>query len=296
MASERKNNKWLGYTIYVVVVAALLLYLLFPGQAVDEFLDNNLRRINPEYAFRAEKIQGWLPPAIRITAAEIYLKNQEEQAVFDSDVLYIKPKVLDLVRGERRFGLVGTAYSGDMNGSLHFTDADNGLFKSEITVRNFNLAEYDLLVDKFKHSLTGSISGEIEYGRESAGSAGGSGRADLRLIDGQLRFNKPILNVVSLDLQNIRLEAELSRRTVTIVKADLSGPEVNGSLNGSIELQKDIGLSQLNLKGSLEPLAEFYKNHPEIRELLKAMKKRVRRGQYFFTVTGTLDNPKFKLL
>jgi DNA polymerase I-like protein with 3'-5' exonuclease and polymerase domains len=67
-------------------------------------------------------------------------------------------------------------------------------------------------------------------------------------------------------------------------------------MTGSIQLQNDMRLSQLNLRGTLEPLAEFYKNYPEVRELLKAMKKRVKRGQYFFTLTGTLGDPKFKLL
>jgi hypothetical protein len=54
--------------------------------------------------------------------------------------------------------------------------------------------------------------------------------------------------------------------------------------------------SQINLTGTLEPLAEFYKNYPEIRELLKSMRKRVKRGQYFFAITGTLGEPRFKLL
>ena len=67
-------------------------------------------------------------------------------------------------------------------------------------------------------------------------------------------------------------------------------------MTGSIKLHKDVRLSRLNLKGTVEPLAEFYKNYPEVRELLKAMRKRVKRGQYFFTVTGTLGNPEFKLL
>ena len=35
---------------------------------------------------------------------------------------------------------------------------------------------------------------------------------------------------------------------------------------------------------------------PEIRELLKSMKKRVKRGQYFFAITGTLGEPRFRLL
>ena len=92
------------------------------------------------------------------------------------------------------------------------------------------------------------------------------------------------------------MKIKLSRRVITISKGELAGSEVNGTLTGSIQLQKDIRLSQLNLKGTLEPLAEFYKNYPEIRQLLKAMKKRVKRGQYFFTVTGTLGEPKFNLL
>jgi len=71
---------------------------------------------------------------------------------------------------------------------------------------------------------------------------------------------------------------------------------MKASMTGSIQLQADIKLSQLNLKGALEPLAEFYKNYPEIRNLLKSMKKRVKRGQYFFAITGTLGEPRFRLL
>ena len=89
---------------------------------------------------------------------------------------------------------------------------------------------------------------------------------------------------------------ELRNKVITVAKAELSGLEVKASITGSIQLQPDINQSQLNLKGTLEPLAEFYKKHPEIRELLKSMKKRVKRGQYFFAVTGTLAEPRFRML
>ena len=142
----------------------------------------------------------------------------------------------------------------------------------------------------------GTLSGEIVYGNESAGSAGGSGRAELRLSDGKLQFQAPVFNIPFLDLQNIKLEAKLGQKQITIIKAELEGSEVNGTLTGSIQLQKNVNQSQLKLKGTLEPLAEFYRNYPDVRELLKAMKKRIKRGQYFFTVTGTIGNPKFELL
>jgi type II secretion system protein N len=296
MTSEAKNKKWLGYTLYVVLVAAILLYFLFPGQAVDEFLDNSLSRISPEFSFRSEKIEAWIPPGLRITSGEVYLNNMVESAVFKSDILFVGPRILEMVKGERSFNLNGTAYSGELSGTFDFAGTDKDIFKGEISFRDFDLAEYDFLSEKFKHRLIGSFSGEIEYGKETAGAVGGSGKANLRLSDGQLKFKDPVFNIAFVDLQSIRLEAELGRRSITIVKAELAGPEVNGTMTGSIQLQKDIGLSQLNLKGSLEPLAEFYKNHPEVRELIKAMKMRVKRGQFSFTITGTLGDPKFKLL
>ena len=295
MASGEKNKKWLGYALYVVLVTVMLLYYLFPAQSLEEFLNNSVSRISPEFSFKAEKIRPGIPAGFQITAGKIYLSNSPDPAVFKTDSFFIGPQILKLIKGEYSFDLDGEAYRGDINGTLQFT-GENKDISSAITFRDFALAEYDFLSGKFKHRLIGSLSGEITYNGESAGATGGSGKADLRLSDGQLQFQAPVLNITSLDLQNIKLEAELSRRVITISKAKLAGPEVNGSLSGSIQLQKDIRLSQLNLKGTLEPLAEFYKNYPEIRQLLKAMKKRVKRGQYFFTVTGTLGEPKFNLL
>jgi type II secretion system protein N len=295
MASGEKNKKWLGYTFYVVLVAVILLYFLFPAQDIEKFLDSSVGRINPEFVFNAEKIRPAIPAGLGITAGKVYLNNASETAVFKTDTLFVGPQILKLVKGEYIFDLNGTAYKGDINGTIHLQGEDKGI-AGDISFRNFALAEYDFLADKFKHRVTGNLSGEIAYSDESAGTAGGSGKVDLRLRDGQLQFQAPILNISSLDIQSINLEAKLNRRDITILKAELAGPEVNGSMTGSIQLQKDMQLSQLNLKGTLEPLPEFYTNHPEIRELLKSMKKRVKRGQYFFTLTGTLGNPKFKLL
>ena len=158
-----------------------------------------------------------------------------------------------------------------------------------------DIGSYDLLAQKLQHKLTGMFSGNVVFGRDSANEAG-NGSADLKLTDGQLLFENPIFGINSVDLQNIVLELELQNRNVTIVKGELTGPEMNAALAGSIQLQPDVKNSQLNLKGTLEPLPEFYRKYPEIRELLKSMKKRVKRGQYFFAITGTLDQPRFRLL
>jgi len=295
MASESKNKNWLGYAVYFVLITVILLYFLFPADSVEELLDSSVSRINPEFNFKAEKIHPWIPAGLKINSGKVYLGNTPGVAVFKADTLFVAPHILKFFKGEYSVDLEGRAYKGDISGTLHFSGAEED-FASEITFRNFALEEYDFLAEKFKHRVIGSLGGEIVYSDESADTAGGSGSIDLRLSDGRLQFKAPVFNIASLDLQSMKLEAKINRREITIIKAELQGPEVNGSMTGSIKLQKDITQSQLNLRGTLEPLAQFYQNYPEIRELLKTMNKRVKRGQYFFTVTGTLGDPRFELL
>ena len=108
---------------------------------------------------------------------------------------------------------------------------------------------------------------DCSTGNDPGRSAAGKGKADLLLTGGQLQFKAPIIGISSVDLQNIQMQLELHNREITVVKAELAGSEMKASMTGTIQLQTDIMLSQLNLKGTLEPLAEFYKNYPEIREL-----------------------------
>jgi type II secretion system protein N len=209
--------------------------------------------------------------------------------------MYIGPRIMQLVKGVYSIDLSGTAYKGDIYGSLHAKDKHGESFESKLSFKGFDLAEYEFLAGKLKQSVTGKVSGDIVYGKDSA-NADENGKAELRLTAGRLQLAAPIFGISSVDLQNIDLQLELRNGEITIGKAELAGSEIKASVSGSIQLQPDMKLSELNLKGTLEPLAEFYKNYPEIRELLKSMKKRVRRGQYSFAITGTLAEPKFRLL
>lgn len=293
MAFAAKNKKWLGYALYVVLVTLLLLYYLFPSQTVAEFVDNSVGRIDPAIGFKAGKIGLWIPVGIRISDAQIYLNDSPSPAVFKADRIYMKPQILPLITGKYSIDLSGSAYNGDISGWLDAKDEDVKTFESGLTFKNIDLAEYGFLKSNFPHSFMGRLSGDIEY---SNNSAGGNGKGDLRLSDGQLRFQAPIFGISAVDLQNIDLQLELRPGEVRIVKGQLSGSEVNATMSGSILLQENVSNSVLNLKGTLEPLAEFYKNYPEIRELLKSMRKRVKRGQYFFVITGTVNKPVFRLL
>ncbi len=291
-----KNKKWFGYALYLVLVTLVLLYYLFPARAVEEFIDNSVSQISPAYGFEAEKIRPWLPVSMRINTGRVYLRDAAVPAVFETDRLDVRPRILKLIRGTYSIDISGAAYNGDIKGSFFSKDKEGKALESELYFSKLDLSEYPLLAEKFKHKVTGWINGEIFYSKDPAGAANGDGKADLRLTDGQLQFEAPIFGISSVDLKNIDLELELRNRAVTVVRAELNGSEVKASMTGSIQLQSDIKLSQLNLKGTLEPLAEFYKSYPEIRELLKSMKKRVKRGQYFFAITGTLGDPRFRLL
>jgi len=295
MAITPKKNKWLGYTLYVIIVTLVLLYYLFPAQTVEDSFNKSITGINPELHFKAEKISPWISPGLKISDGEIYLGTAVASPVFKADSLYIKPQFMKLLGGEYNVSISGTAYKGEIKGSLQSEDKEGKILEGKLAFKDFDLAVYSFLAEKLPHRLSGLFSGNVVYARDASNPAG-SGKADFKLAGGQLQFENPILGIDSVNLQNIDLELELRNRNVTVVKGELTGSELNASVTGSIQLYPDLKNSQLNLKGTVEPLAEFYRKYPEIRELLKSMKKRVKRGQYFFAVTGTLGQPRFSLL
>jgi len=295
MAFGAKNNRWQGYALYTVLVGLMLLYFLFPVQAVEDFVDNSVSRINPELGFKAEKIRPWLPPGLRINDGRIFLRNAAGQVIFAIDSMYIRPQIMKLLSGSYNLGFSGTAYKGDIKGSIRLGDESGNNIESELFFEALDISAFDHPATILQHKIKGMFSGNVIFTKDSASEAG-NGRADLKLTDGQLLFENPIFGIDSIELQNIELEMELQNQKVTILKGELTGSELNAALAGSIQLQPEMKNSQLNLKGTLEPLPEFYRKHPEIRELLKSMKKRVKRGQYFFAITGTLGQPRFRML
>jgi type II secretion system protein N len=296
MAFKVKDKKWLGYFFYVVLVTIVLLYVLFPAEKVEKFIDSSVSRIEPGLSFGAARIRPWLPAGLHFVESRIYARDKSQSAIFRAESFYIGPQIVQLLKGESRLQIDGQAYNGEIDGWIDLPDENKGSLAGEIIFQNFDLAAHEILTKELKHKVIGSVGGNITFAGNSANIDDINGKAALRLTDGQLLFQEAIFGIPSIDMRGVELEMELNNRKVNIVKAELAGSDIKGSVTGSIQLHKDIMRSSLNLKGTLEPLAEFYKNNPNIRELLKNMKKRVKRGQYFFAVTGTLDEPRFKLL
>jgi type II secretion system protein N len=295
MAFIAKNKKWFGYILYVALVTIILLYFLFPVGEVEEFVDNSVSRVSPRLSFTADRIGPWLPPGLRFVGPKIHVIDKSQSPYLRLDVFYIGPQVLNMLTGGNGFRFNGQAYNGEINGWLE-EDKSQGGFAGEINFRDLDLASHDILGKELAYKIIGTANGNIIFNRESQDPEDLSGNAAFRLSDGKLQLMEPIFGIGSVDMKNVVFDLELNNRQVNFVKAELAGSEIKGSVSGSIQLQRDFKQSRLNLKGTLEPLAEFYKNNPGIRELLKNMKKRVRRGQYLFSITGTLADPRFKLL
>jgi len=296
MAFKVKDKKWLGYFVYVVLATMFLLYILFPAEKVEEFIDNSVSRAEPKLSFDAERIKPWLPARLHFVESRVYVRDKSQSSIFRAESFYVGPQIVKLFKGDYRLQLDGKAYNGEIHGWLDPPDENKDSLAGEINFENFDLAAHEILAKELKHRVIGSVGGNITFARNSAKIDDINGKAVLRLSDGQLLFQEAIFGIPSIDMRSVEFEMELNNRKVNIIKAELAGSDIKGSVTGSIQLHKDIMQSSLNLKGTLEPLAEFYKNNPNVRELLKNMKKRVKRGQYFFAVTGTLDNPRFKLL
>jgi type II secretion system protein N len=78
---------------------------------------------------------------------------------------------------------------------------------------------------------------------------------------------------------------------LNLMRFELEGPLLKGSLSGTIRLRKELQESRLDLKGRIEPFAAFFEKAEGAEGILKFLRRKLRKGTLPFSIRGTLEKP-----
>jgi type II secretion system protein N len=186
------------------------------------------------------------------------------------------------------------AYDGVLKGCANFIEKSlQSPFSASMVLRHIRLGKYDLRSLIGRH-VEGRLDGSVTYNGKTDLLIEGSGEANLRLSDGRLELLQPILSLDSIDFKQVSIKLALRNRKINLTQVALEGPSMRGTLSGIISLQKDIGESRLDLKGTIEPFSDFFKSLPGTRDMVKLFQRRLKRGTLTFTIRGTLTEPSIQ--
>lgn len=291
-----KKKKWFGYTLFTVVVTAVFLFYRFPAAEFADYLETVATRSLPGFTFKVDRIKPGLPVGVRLFNSEVLAGQRPDMPVFKAAELFIGLQLRSLLAGKLKYVFNCQAYNGTISGWLDFIKGgEPGSLRTEVELDGIDLEGLGYLPGILGRRLKGSLDGTITYSGRIDSLPAGNASVALNLEGGEMELLKPVFGLAALGLDNVRFDAVLEN---SIMEAGLEfmGREIEGALSGTIRLREDFAGSGLDLKGTIQPAADFMKNNPDFRDIMKFFKLDARKGKYRIEIYGTIKDTRFKLL
>ena len=291
------KNKYLGLILYGILLTVGVLYYRFPSDALGDYLEATADRMIPGFLISVGEAHPAFPLGLKLQQMELSQKANPVTRLFSADGLLIRLGLWSFLKGKIEFCFDGVAYDGDLNGSVSFTEKSiKSPFTSSIELNDIRINDYAYLSALTGRSLKGILAGDIEYSGKYDSLIDGTGEADLKISDGRIELLQPILSYDSIDFDDLQVKLVLKRRKIDLTSVELKGRDIKGAVSGNIRLKRDLLKSVLYIKGTIEPLAGFFDDGKGALDTSRFLKQQLKKGKLSFTIRGTLENPRFKLL
>jgi type II secretion system protein N len=290
----RKALGWagrsVGYLLYAVGLIALLLWLLFPQEAVRQYLEAALNRVSPNLRWQIEAVALEIPDGFMLQVIEGYEKGEGKIPLLRINSLTLWPDIAaSLQAGCPQAGYRIIAGKGSATGVVRMTDGQKELHVDG-AAQNFRLMDFPWLSRQLGRTLQGSVSGIFSGTIVPAKGEMAELEARVQVENGRLGLKRPILGhtelpfslgTVILHGHGEKLELEQGR-----VESEL----FDGQFSGTITMHRDPALSQLDLKGTMYPKTQFFKGLDNT-VALQAFRVQLKDNSLPFQISGDLSNP-----
>jgi type II secretion system protein N len=290
------NHKNLfGYILYGLVLTAVLLYLRFPSDAVEDYFQAKGGRANLPLTLSVDRIGPVIPFGLKFLKTRVSLRDSPNSLILKADRLSLRPSLLSLLGGKPDYSFRLAAYRGDTSGNIRLgQNGETASVDAQIELKNVDFGEYTYLQKLIGRTVTGTLSGTIKYNGQYRPMLDGSGEAKLSLSEGMVELAEPFLTLKSIDFDELEIDMVLNKQKINVGRLEFKGRQLQGKLSGTITLRKALAESVLSLSGTIEPFAALFESAEGMQETVAFLRGRLDQGTFTFMIEGTLGQPKIK--
>jgi type II secretion system protein N len=292
-----KNKKWMGYTIYCLILTAVFLYFLFPSEAIKACIQAKAQRIHPGIQVTSQRLSLSFPTGLKLFQTAVSLEEDPGHLLFKADRISLRPGIWPVLKDSAEYYFDCRAYGGHLRGRIITKDYPVTSFNASIEFEDVGIGQDSPVVSIIGDRLEGTFSGYIDYqGEPDTSIARGSGEALLTISDCLVKLAEPVLTLETIDFDEIQVKMSLKRQQISISSAELKGDKMIGTFSGNINMDKDFMESRLDLQGKVEPTAKLFKDMPGSGRAINLIKEGINDGKLPFTLKGTIKNPKMSFI
>ena len=289
-----KNKIWLAYTLYAILLTLGLLYILFPSRDVKDYLEARAEDSSIPAHISIGDVSPSLAFGLILRATELSHQSAPDKILLRADRLFVRPGLWSYLQGAMRFCFDGRLNDGSLEGCVQFNENDSDTpFSTSMTLKDIRMEKFENLTNMIGHHMEGSLGGSFAYDGEIESLMEGAGEADFRLSNGRIELQQPVLSFDAIDFDEVWVKLTLKKRRIDLTHVELKGPNIYGTLTGTISIRREFMDSGLNLKGTVDPSEGFFEGSEGASVTVRLLEQSLGDGPISFRVRGTLKNRRF---
>ena len=285
----------MGYILFGLMMFVIFLYFNFPYQRVKAMLVNAFQSSVPAQLI-IDTIE--VKPPLSLAGRKVLVTadlNGKPIELLRADRVVLRFLPLSWIQGKRSLRLDVQAYGGMIYTMMNINNLINPINKPlEIVIQGVNLGRHTVLRAGVAKELGGLLEGEIKFHPRPGGlresQLGGQLTASNVVIEG-IR-NLPV-NPGRLTFSKIECVVALSDGILHVAPLRAKGPEVEGTLEGTLSLGDQLRTSIINMHGSVLIKPILAQKLGPILHMLRQSRGAAK--EIPFLLTGTLDHPNLRL-
>lgn len=271
------NRAIAGYILAGIAMLLVCLYLRFPGEALKDYMQA-LAAQYPGSLLSIDKIRPSFPPGLALANVTIGFGGHPEATVHADD-LSVRPGGFSLLKGQLTILMAARGYGGEARGRLDFSR----LFSlreplaAGATLRDVRIEKCAWLQEALARQVTGTLQGTVSFSGTTEALKNMTGNVDFTLTNGAYPLVEGFFDFKKIDFSKVEGKLAFLNGTMKITQLTLTGEKLRASLKGNILIADEFQKSQIDLTGTIELPAQGSK-------------------RLTLTISGTLDNPKTRLM
>ncbi len=283
-------KKWLAYSAYVVSIALLFLYVLFPSDAIISYAKYQFDAAVSGFDLGIRQVKPAFPPGLTFYAPRI---ERSGQTLVTAQSLSVTPAYLTLMSPDKTLHVDGRAYGGRLSGAVTIRGAKNPLVvDTDLDFTDILLQDIPEIKQLIPYELSGRAEGKLVFGNSK--DPRGEGTAELLITDSRVKLSAPMMGIEEIEFKTVSSKVEMANQRILIKELKVEGPDVTGNATGSILLKDPVDKSIINIAGRINPQARLIKGLSAMFPV-ELISKNMRGGGVPFRISGTIDRPNFSL-
>ncbi|MDX9786033.1 MAG: type II secretion system protein GspN [Desulfobacterales bacterium] len=280
------------YAFYVVAAVIFFIYALFPEEAAKRMVSDRFEYAFPGYSVQIERLAPSFPPGITLKDVTVF---QPKKGGVEVPHVRICPSLSRLIRGRLFLHYQGNIQNGAFSGDMEM-DADQWHQPKKITLSLSQVHLQNAVLNAIESpppELTAAVDGHMTFVPNL--KTGLTIYAKLALTEVMLTL--PALSDVlePFRFATIDLNCSMAHRILRINNGVFSGPQLEGTMAGTLIFSDPLPKSRLNLRFVVSLRPEY---HDKLAQALPVVLFQNKSGNpvgFEFELNGMLEKPSVSI-